>query len=113
MDASSVYKVITLKELIKQVYEKETGFPSKACISLAKFLYCRAIHPDAKPEKDGPKSAFKDFLEAHDYFMAYANYIFVAEQTPIPNMNNSYAITVTRDGKREPDFKFINSFRLW
>ena len=45
--------------------------------------------------------------------MSYANYKFVAEQTPIPNMNNGYAITVTRDGKRGPDFKFINSFRLW
>lgn len=110
MDAP-IYKVITLKELIAQVYTKETGFPSKACVSLAKFLYCHAIHPDAKPGKEEPR--FEDFLDAHDYFMSYANYKFVAEQTPIPNMNNGYAITVTRDGKREPDFKFINSFRLW
>lgn len=113
MYTSSVYKVITLKELIKQVYEKKTGFPSKACISLAKFLYCSAIHPDAKQEKDGPKSAFKDFLEAHDYFMAYANYIFVAEQTQTPNTDSCYTITLTRDGKRKPDFKIINTFKLW
>lgn len=111
MDESPVYKVITLKELIAQVYTKETVFPSKACVSLAKFFYCHALHPDSKPGEEEPR--FEDFLDAHDYFMSYANYKFVAEQTPIPNMNNGYAITVTRDGKREPDFKFINSFRLW
>lgn len=113
MSTSVIYKVITLKELIEQVYTKKTGFPSKACISLAKFLYCSAIHPDAKPEIDGPKSAFKDFLEAHYYFMAYANYKLVAEQTQTPNMNNCYTITVTQDGKRKPDFKIINTFKLW
>ena len=111
MGTSSIYKVITLKELIAQVYTQKTSFPSKACISKARALYNYAYTPDSKPGKE--KLAFKDFLEAHDYFWAYANYIFVAEQTPIPNMNNSYAITVTRDGESEPDFKFINSFRLW
>ena len=113
MDESSAYKVITLKELIAQVYIKETKLPLKACVSLTKVLYCHAICPNSKPEKDGFKSAFKGFFDAHNYFMSYANYKFVAEQTSIPNMDNCYAITVTRDGKREPDFKFINSFRLW
>ena len=108
-----IYKVITLKELLALVYTKETGFPSKACISLAKFLYYRAIHPDAKPEKDGPKSAFEGFLDAHNYFMSYANYKSVAEQTQTPNMDNCYTITLTRDGKRKPDFKIINTFKLW
>lgn len=111
MDESPVYKVITLKELIAQVYTQKTGFPSKACISKARAFYNYACTPDSKPGKE--KLAFKDFLEAHDYFMAYANYKFVAEQTPITNMNNGYAITVTQDGKREPDFKIINMFKLW
>ena len=111
MDESSVYKVITLKELIAQVYTQKTGFPSKACVSKAKAFYNQACTPDSKPGEEEPR--FEDFLDAHNYFMSYANYKFVAEQTPIPNMNNGYAITVTRDGKREPDFKFINSFRLW
>ena len=108
-----VYKVITLKELIAQVYVKEIGFPTKMYISLAKFLYCHAIHPDAKPEKDGPKSAFEGFLDALNYFMSYMNYKFVAEQTQTPNMDNCYTITLTRDGKRKPDFKIINTFKLW
>lgn len=111
MSTSSIYKVITLKELIAQVYTQKTGFPSKACVSKARAFYNYACTPDSEPGKE--KLVFKDFLEAHDYFMAYANYIFVAEQTLIPNMNNGYAITVTRDGESEPDFKFINSFRLW
>ena len=111
MDESSIYKVITLKELIAQFFTARTGFPSKACISKAKELHCYACTPDSKPGEEEPR--FKDFSDAHDYFMSYANYKFVAEQTPIPNMNNCYAITVTRDGKREPDFKFINYFRLW
>lgn len=110
---TSIYKVITLKELIAQVYTKETGFPSKACVSLTRVLYCHAICPDSKPEKDGQKPAFKCFFDAHSYFMSYANYKFVAEQTPIPNMDNCYTITVTRDGKREPDFKIIITFKLW
>lgn len=111
MDESPVYKVITLKELIAQVYTQKTGFPSKACISKAKELHCYAYTPDSKPGKEEPR--FEDFIDAHNYFISYANYKFVAEQTPIPNMNNGYAITVTRDGKKGPDFKFINSFRLW
>lgn len=114
MDESSIYKVITLKELIAQVYTKETKLPLKACVSLAKFFYCRALYPDTKPEKDGPKSAFADcFLDAHNYFMSYANYKFVAEQTQTPNMDNCYTITLTRDGERKPDFKIINTFKLW
>lgn len=111
MDKSSIYKVITLKELIAQFFTVRTRFPLKACISKAKELHCYAYTPDSKPGKE--ELRFEDFSDAHDYFMSYANYKFVAEQTPIPNMNNGYAITVTRDGKREPDFKFINSFRLW
>ena len=111
MDESSIYKVITLKELIAQFFTVRTGFPSKARVSKAKAFYNYACTPDSKPGKEEPR--FEDFLDAHDYFMSYANYKFVAEQTQIPNMNNGYAITVTRDGKREHDFKFINSFRLW
>ena len=111
MDESPVYKVITLKELIAQVYTQKTGFPSKACVPKAKAFYNYACTPDSKPGEEEPR--FEDFLDANDYFMSYANYKFVAEQIPIHNMNNGYAITVTRDGKREPDFKFINSFRLW
>lgn len=111
MDESPVYKVITLKELIAQFFTVRTGLPSKACISKAEELHRYACTPDSKPGKEEP--IFEDFLNAHNYFMSYANYKFVAEQTPIPNMNNGYDITVARDGKRGPDFKFINSFRLW
>lgn len=111
MDESSVYKVITLKELIAQIYTQKTGFPSKACISKAKAFHSYACTPDSEPGKEEPR--FEDFIDAHDYFMSYANYKFVAEQTPIPNMDNCYAITVTRDGKREPDFKIIITFKLW
>ena len=39
MDESSIYKVITLKELIAQFFTVRTGFPSKACISKAKELH--------------------------------------------------------------------------
>lgn len=111
MDTSSVYKVITLKELIAQAYTQKTGFPSKACISKARAFYNYACTPDSKPGKE--KLAFKNFLEAHDYFMAYANYKFVAEQTQTHNMDSYYTITLTRDGKRKPDFKIINTFKLW
>ena len=111
MDESPVYKVITLKELIAQVYTQKTGFPSKARVSKAKAFYNYACTPDSKPGEEEPR--FEDFLDAHNYIKRYTNNKFVAEQTPIPNMNNGYAITVTQDGKREPNFKFINSFRLW
>ena len=48
MDESPIYKVITLKELIAQVYTQKTGFPSKACISKAKAFYNYACTPDQR-----------------------------------------------------------------
>ena len=55
MDESSIYKVITLKELIAQVYTQKTGFPSKACVSKAKAFYNYACTPDSKPGEEEPR----------------------------------------------------------
>lgn len=105
-----VYRVITLKELLDKVYTSITNLPAKALISRTKALRSYAMTPNSIPGEEEP--AFEDFMNAHNYFMSYANYKFVVEQIPILNMNNGYEVRVYKDGDKEPGFKFITE-KIW
>lgn len=107
----TIYKVLTLKELIDQEYIHKSKLPVKALISRTRALHNYAVTPDSVAGEEEP--AFNDFINAHDYYMSFASLKFVAEQVPILNMNNGYEVRVYKEGSKVPSFKFINGFRLW
>lgn len=109
MNKQTIYKVLTLKELIEQVYSHNCGCErptSDTNRDVALYLYSKT------PESYANKHKFKfgSQKEATSYYNSLKDYKFVVGQV-YDSIHDMFEIVASDNGKIE--FKFINKTAIW
>lgn len=109
MNKQTIYKVLTLKELIEQVYSHNCGYErptSDINHDVALYLYNKTSESYANKHE----FKFGSQKEATSYYNSLKDYKFVVSQV-YDSIHDMFEIVVSDSGKIE--FKFINKTAIW